>query len=99
MLIVIIAKLSTGTLLVAGVQRKQLKVPAQGKTAPRDSSSSEDSTIKADAPVPQGKGVSTSDFIVGAQKGGKPYLNSDSGSSNETPAVHTVQLSDLQAQR
>lgn len=85
------------------MHKKQLKVPAKDKAA-RNSESSEDSTIKADAPVPQGKGVSTGDFIVGPDMGGQPKgkvaHNSDFGSSSsETPAVHQVQLSDLQTQR
>lgn len=96
---VIGCKAATGTLTVAGVQKNQLKVPAKGKAA-RDSESSEDSTIKADAPVPQGKGVNAGDFIVGPDMGGqktKFAQNSDSGSSScDTPAVHHVEL---QAQR
>lgn len=97
---VILCKALTGTLTAAGVNKKQLKVSAKDKAA-RTSESSEDSTIKADAPVPQGKGVTAGDFIVGPDIGGQKSKfahNSDSGSSSsETPAVHQVQLTDLQS--
>lgn len=97
---IIAIKAFTGTLTSAGVPKKQLKLPAKDKAA-RSSESSEDSTIKADAPVPKGKEVTSGDFIVGPNMGGPPKSkfahNSDSGSSSsETPAVHQVQLSDMQ---
>ena len=98
---VILCKAVTGSLTSAGVNKKQLKVPAKDKAA-RTSESSEDSTIKADAPVPKGKGVTAGDFIVGPNMGGQKskfaHNSSDSGSSSsETPAVHQVQLTDQQS--
>lgn len=102
--VVIAFKVMSGSLLVAGVRKKQLKQPVLPKTADSLSTSSEDSTVKA-VDIPKGKEVQPSDFIVGADsmqhKGKAVYeeqaeCSGSSGSSNSTQQQH-VELADMQA--
>jgi len=61
--IVIAFKILSGTLLVAGVKKKQLRKPVLPKTADQVSTSPEDSSKVVS--IPKGKEVQPSDFIVG----------------------------------
>ena len=98
-------KLISGTLLVAGVKRGQLK------KGPKSAPGAGDATVTGtDGGIPKGKAVEPADFVVGHHtpvqnaKGGKPGFEEEaegsgsSGSDTHTNPQH-VQLADLQQNR
>ena len=95
--VVIAAKAITGSLLVAGVRRKQLKTPAKGKGVVHDNAStaSDESTIKA-GDVPKGKEVQPGDFLVHPNnvqhKGKAEYENeAEASGSSGSSSPHQYQ--------
>ena len=105
---VLVFKFATGTLLVAGAKRGQLKKGP--KTAPGMSHAGDSARTGEDVGIPKGKAIERADFIVGhnthtqTAKGGKLGFEEDaegsgsSGSDTQTNPQH-VQLTDLQQNR
>ena len=107
-LVVLIFKAMSGTLLVAGAKRGQLKKGP--KTAPGMSHAGDSARTGTDGAVPKGKAVEPGDFIVGHDtkvqngKDGKPGFEEEAeGSGSSGSDTHTnpqnVQLADLQQNR
>lgn len=108
LIIVLVFKTVSGTLLVAGAKRGQLKKGP--KAAPGMSHAGDSARTGADGAVPKGKAVEPADFIVGHDiqiqngKGGKPGFEEEaegsgsSGSDTQTNPQH-VQLADMQQNR
>lgn len=105
---VLVFKFATGTLLVAGAKRGQLKKGP--KTAPGMSHAGDSARTGDDGGIPKGKAVEPADFIVGhnthtqTAKGGKPGFEEEAeGSGSSGSDTHTnpqrVQLTDLQQNR
>ncbi|KAA6416631.1 MAG: high-affinity iron permease, partial [Trebouxia sp. A1-2] len=105
--IVIAFKILSGTLLVAGVKKKQLRKPVLPKVADQVSSSPEDSSKVVS--VPKGKEVQPSDFIVGhdtvQQKGKGKHMfeeqaegsgSSGSSGSSSNPQLQHVEMAAMQ---
>lgn len=98
--IVIAFKILSGTLLVAGVKKKQLKKPVLPKTADQVSTSPEDSSKVVG--IPKGKEVQPSDFIVGhdtVQHKGKDMYEEQaegSGSSGSSGSSSNPQQQNLE---
>lgn len=102
---VLVFKFFTGTLLVAGAKRGQLKKGP--KTAPGMSHAGDSARTGADVGIPKGKAVEPADFIVGhdthmqTAKGVKPGFEDEAeGSGSSGSDTHTnpqqVQLTELQ---
>lgn len=104
----LVFKTVSGTLLVAGAKRGQLKKGP--KAAPGLSHAGDSARTGTDEAIPKGKTVEPADFIVGHDthvqngKGGKPGFEEEaegsgsSGSDTHTNPQH-VQLADLQQNR
>ena len=105
---VLLFKFWTGTLLVAGVKRGQLKKGP--KSAPGMSHAGDSARTEKGGEFPKGKGVEPSDFIVNhhtpvqngkGAKGGFEDEAEGSGSSGSDTVTNPqhVQLADLQQNR
>ncbi len=102
--IVIAFKILSGSLLVAGVKKKQLRKPVLPKTADQVSTTPEDSSKVVS--IPKGKEVQPSDFIVGhdtVQHKGKEYEEQAEGSgssgssgSSSNPQQQHVEMAAMQ---
>ena len=104
--VVIAFKVLSGSLLVAGVRKGQLKKPVLPSGNNHLCTASENSTVKA-VDIPKGKEVQPSDFIVGPhtaqhQGTGKPEYEEEaegsgsSGSTSTTQQQQHVEMADLQ---
>ena len=105
---VLVFKVSSGTLLVAGAKRGQLKKGP--KAAPGMSHAGDSARTGTDGTIPKGKAVEPADFIVGHDtqvqngKGGTPGFEeeaegSGSSGSDTYTTPQNVQLADMQQNR